>query len=52
MHAFDTHLPEIKYVQDDNNTCVLISLDSALFSANEHVAENDVVSLLFFIFIM
>ena len=38
------HAPEIKYVQDDNNTCVLSILDYALYSANYHVAEHDVVS--------
>ena len=44
MNAFDCHAPEIKYVQDDNNTCVLSILDYALYSANYHVAEHDVVS--------
>ena len=38
MHAFDPRAPEIKHVQDDKNTCVLISLSSTLFSSNEHVA--------------
>ena len=38
MHAFDTHAPEIKYVQDDKNACVLGGLDCALFTVNEHVA--------------
>ena len=38
MHAFDTHAPEMKHVQDDNNTCVLSSLSSILFAANYHVA--------------
>ena len=44
MHAFDPHAPEIKYVQYGENTCVLVSLGSALFAANEHVAGNAVVS--------
>ena len=46
MHAFDTHAPGIKCVQDYENTCALISLDSTFFSANEYVAEHDVVSQL------
>ena len=46
MHAFDPHAPEIKYVQDDENTCCLGSLASDLFSSNKHVAEHAVMSLL------
>ena len=34
MHNFYPHAPEIKYVQDDKNTCVLSSLDTALFADN------------------
>ena len=44
MHAFDPHATEVKYVQEDENTCFSISLDSALFAANENVAEHSVVS--------
>ena len=43
MHAFDPHAPEIKYVQDDENTCCLGSLASDLFDVNEYVVEHDVV---------
>ena len=52
MHDFDRRAPGIKYVQDDKNSYYFISLYYVLFDANEHVAENAVVSLLFFIFIM
>ena len=34
MHDFYPRAPEVKYVQDDKNTCCLVSLDSALFAAN------------------
>ena len=44
MNDFDHLAPEIKYVQDDKNTCFLSSLASDLFVVNEHVAEHDVVS--------
>ena len=40
MHYFHPRALEIKYVQYDKNTCVLSSLSSALFDANEHVAEH------------
>ena len=40
MHAFYPHSPENKYVQYEKNTCVLSSLDSDFFAANEHVAEH------------
>ena len=46
MHAFDPHAQGIKYVQDDENGCVLSSMDSALFAVNEHIEENAVVSQL------
>ena len=46
MHAYDPHALEIKYVQDDKNTCVLRSLASTLFYTNEHVAKNYFVSQL------
>ena len=38
MHAFDHPAPEIKYIQDEKNTCILSSMDYAFFSLNEHVA--------------
>ena len=44
MYYFDPHAPEIKCVQDEENTCVLSSLASALFADNEHVAEHAVAS--------
>ena len=44
MHAFDPHVPQIKYVQDAKSTCCLISPTSALFSVNEHFSEHAVVS--------
>ena len=34
MHYFDPHAPEIKYVQDENNTCVLGNMASDLFVVN------------------
>ena len=43
MNAFDSNAPEIKYVQDANNNCVLSSMASALFAANEHVADYAVL---------
>ena len=43
MYAFDPHAPKIKYFQDENNTCVLIRMDSTLFAANEQVIEHAVV---------
>ena len=43
MHAFYTRAPEIKYVQDDENTRVLSCHTSDLFSSNENVAEHAVV---------
>ena len=46
MHDYDPHAPEIKYVQDDKNTCVFISLDYSFFTVNEHVVEHSVVSRL------
>ena len=46
MHGFHTSSPEIKYVQYDENTCVLSHLDSDLFAVNEHVAEHAFVSRL------
>ena len=44
MHDFYPHAPKIKYVQDEDYACVLISLDSTLFAENENVAEHAVVS--------
>ena len=44
MHAFDPDAPEIKYVQDEKNNCVLSSMDYDLFAANKHVADHAVVS--------
>ena len=44
MNAFYIHAPEIKYVQDDNNTCCLSSLTYVLFSAREHVVKHAVLS--------
>ena len=44
MHAFDTHEKWIKYVQDDDNACILSSIASALFDMNKHVAELAIVS--------
>ena len=35
MHGFHPHAPEIEYVQDNENTCCLSSLD--FFADNEHV---------------
>ena len=46
MHNFHHHAPEIKYVQDENNNFCLCGMDSALFAANKHVAENAIVSRL------
>ena len=46
MNAFNPHVPEIKYFQDDEYTCVFGSLASALFAENENFAENAVVSQL------
>ena len=46
MNDFDPLKPELKFVQDDKNNCVLIILDYALFAANEHVVEHAVVSRL------
>ena len=46
MRTCDPHVPEIKYVQDDENTCCLGSLASDFFSSNKHVAEHAVMSLL------
>ena len=43
MNDFHPHTIEIKYVQDEENTCFLISLTSSLSAANEHVAEHAVV---------
>ena len=43
MHDFDIHAPEIKYVQDDKNTCCLSVMVSALFAVNEHISEYAVV---------
>ena len=36
MHDFHPHAPEIKYIQDEENTCFLSGMASALFAANEH----------------
>ena len=44
MHTFNPHVPEIKYVQNDENNCVLGSMAYSLFTANEHVAEHSSVS--------
>ena len=44
MHAFDSHAPVNKYLQDSYNTCCLGSLANALFDLNEHVEEYAVVS--------
>ena len=38
MHDYHPCTPEINYVQDENNTCVLSSLSSTLFAANYYVA--------------
>ena len=46
MHDFYPHAPEIKYVQDDNNTCCLSSMYSNFFAVNENFAEHAVVSQL------
>ena len=43
---FNPHVPEIKYSQDDEYTCVFISLASALFDTNENIEEHAVVSRL------
>ena len=34
MHDFYPHTQEVKYAQDDKNTCVLSSLDYDLFAKN------------------
>ena len=34
MHDFHLHVPEIKYAQDDKNTCFLSSLTSGFFVEN------------------
>ena len=31
MHDFHPHAAEIKYVQNEDNTCVFVSMTSALF---------------------
>ena len=41
MHDFHPHTPEITFFHNKDNTCVLISLDCALFSENEHVVEHE-----------
>ena len=46
MHDFHPHAPEIKYIKDDDNTCVFSSMDSASFDVNENVAEHPVLSLM------
>ena len=44
IHDFDPHAPEIKCVQDGDNTFVLSILYSDLFAASERVAKHFVVS--------
>ena len=44
MHTFNPHVPEIKYVQNDENNCVLSSMDYGLFAVNDHVEEHADVS--------
>ena len=46
MHDFHPHEPEIKYFQNEENTCVFSSLYSDLFSENEHYVEHAVLSQL------
>ena len=43
MHGFHPHALEIKYVQNEESTCVISSLDYDLFALNEHVAEHSVL---------
>ena len=38
MHDFHPRAQDIKYVQDDWNTCCLSCMDPALFASNEHFA--------------
>ena len=44
MYNFDHHAPEIKYVQNDDNSCVFSSLSSSLFDVNENIAEHALLS--------
>ena len=46
MHDFHPQEPEIKYVQNEDNNCFSSILESALFAANEYVAEHTVLSRL------
>ena len=46
MHYFHTHEPEIKYVQDGENTCVFSDMYYYLFDVNENIAEHDSMSLI------
>ena len=40
MHDFYPHAPEIKYVQNEEITCVFSSLSYNTFAANEQVSEH------------
>ena len=42
MQDFHTYASEIKYAQNEENTCVLSTLYSDLFSENEHVKKHSV----------
>ena len=43
-NTFNPHAPEINYRQNGKNTCVISSLESSLFAANENVGEQYVAS--------
>ena len=43
IHDIHPYAPVIKNVQDEKNTCVLGSLDQALFATNEHILEHAVL---------
>ena len=42
MQYFHPHRTEIKYVQNEENTCVFNSLNFASFAANEFISEHAV----------
>ena len=44
MNAFNPHLPEIRYKEHYEDTCVHSSLDLALFGADDFFLEQAVAS--------
>ena len=46
MNHFHPHSPEIKYVQDDVNTCCFGNFVSDMFDVKEHFSKQDIVLIL------